>query len=52
MRLPDLPVNYILEEIAETKLGLTFKQVKKGEEDDFKNASQALRNYEDWVILA
>jgi hypothetical protein len=52
LRLPDLPINFILEEIAETKDGLTFKQVSKEEEDNFKNARQALKNYEDWAILA
>ncbi len=47
----DLPINFILEEIAETKDGLTFKQVSKEEEDNFKNARQALKNYEDWALL-
>jgi hypothetical protein len=47
----DLPVNYILTEINETKKSLTYKQVKPEEIQDFTNARKALQSYEDLAIL-
>lgn len=55
MRLPDLPANYILQEIAESREMLTYKQVIGVEdcrsEKTFANARQALKDYEDLVLL-
>lgn len=51
LRLPDLPQTYILTEIAETKESFTYKQWPKEQVDNLKNARQALRNYEDLVLL-
>ena len=47
----NLPTPFILEEIAETKLAFTYKQYGPEMVEDFKNARQSLRNYEDMAIL-